>query len=201
MTQPFNASIKRRFTGLFILLTIGFVLLMALNRDFFNWAFARHQNMLSWAVRPFILLPICYFAYKRSALGISIVAFLGLTSMLWFPVPASVHPQVQDFLVMEKAYLTTGWSLGKITFSLLVPLSMYLLGLAFWKRNVKYGIGIIVTIAVAKTLWSVIEGGKSGQAVIMPAVIGLIISIGAITYSMKRAKKNIQRDRRDYERK
>lgn len=189
MNTEKNKQIEFILTLVFIGLTIAFILLMALNTDFFNWAFERHQNKLSWAVRPFILLPICFFAYKRSPLGISISVFLGLTSMAFFPVPEVIDPQVQEFLAMEKEYLTTGWTLGKIAFSMLVPISMTLLGMAFWKRSVKVGLIIIVLIAITKTLWSVIEGGESGQTVIIPAIIGLSISVFVILYAMKRKRK------------
>ena len=176
-------------TSIFILLTIGFILLMAFNGEFFDWAFERHQNKLSWAVRPFILLPICFFAYKRSALGISVSVFLGLASMAFFPVPEVIDPQVKNFLNMEKAYLTSGWTIGKIAITMLVPISMTLLGMAFWKRSLKTGLIIIIMIAVTKTLWSLVEGGQSGQSVIAPAVVGLIISIIVIYYAAKRKKR------------
>jgi hypothetical protein len=35
--------------------------------DFLDWAWARDQNPLSWYVRPLFILPLCYFAYKKSA--------------------------------------------------------------------------------------------------------------------------------------
>lgn len=177
-------------TSIFILLTIVFIFQMAFNSNFFDWAFERHQNKLSWAVRPFILLPICFFAYKRSALGISVSVFLGLASMAFFPVPEVIDPQVQDFLNIEKDYLTSGWTIGKVAITMLVPISMTLLGMAFWKRSLKTGLIIIVLIAVTKTVWSVVEGGQSGQSVIAPAVIGLIISIFVIYYAAKRIKAN-----------
>lgn len=195
MTVNKNRRLERIFTIIFTVLTIGFVLLMAVNRDFFDWAFTRHHNVLSWYIRPLFILPLCFFAYKRSGLGISIVAFLGLTSMFWFPEPTVVNEQIQGFLEMEKEYLTTGWTVGKAVFSLVVPISMYLLCLAFWKRSLKIGVGIIVAIAIAKTLWSVIEGGEAGQSVIIPAVIGLVICVGIIYYVINRQNKKIAKNK------
>lgn len=189
MTKLKHKKIEKYLTILFTILTIGFVGLMAMNEGFFDWAFARHHNVLSWYIRPLILLPICFFAYRRSGLGISIVAFLGLTSMFWFPEPEVIDEGIQGFLEMEKIYLTTGWSVSKAVFAMVVPLSMYLLCLAFWKRNLKIGIGIIVAIAVAKTMWSVVEGGEAGQTVIVPATVGLVICSGIIYYVFNRRNK------------
>jgi hypothetical protein len=108
--------------------------------------------------------------------------------MAFFPVPEVIDPQVQDFLNMEKDYLTSGWTIGKIAISMLVPISMTLLGMAFWKRSVRTGLIIIILIAVTKTIWSIVEGGQSGQAVIAPAVVGLSISVFVIYFAVKRKK-------------
>lgn len=177
-------NIELMLTIVFAVLTVCFILLMAFNIPFFNWAFARHHNVLSWYIRPLIILPLCFFSYKHSGLGISITIFLGLTSMFWFPEPTVIDEQIKGFLEMEKTYLTTGWTFGKAAFSMVVPLSLSLLCLAFWKRSLKIGLGIIAAIAVAKILWSVVEGGKTGLSVIIPATIGLVICVGIIYYTI-----------------
>lgn len=107
---------------------------MATNNTFFEWSFVQNHNVLSWHIRPLILLPLCYFSYKRSALGIRITAFLGLTSIMWFTEPTVFNDKVIGFLEMEKEYLTTNWTLTKIVISSFVPLMLYLLCLAFWKK-------------------------------------------------------------------
>lgn len=177
MRNDKHKSIKRILTYFFIALTGIFILLMAVNQSFFNWAFDRHHNILSWYIRPLIILPLCFFSYRRSSIGISATVCLGLTSMFWFPVPSEVDPQVMGFLEMEKAYLTTEWTLGKIMISSLVPITLGLLCFAFWKRSVKSGALMIVIIALLKIFWSVFEGGTSGMRVIIPAVIGLGICL------------------------
>lgn len=182
-------KINRLLTILFTLLTLGFILLMSVNKEFFEWAFLRHHNVLSWYIRPLILLPLCYFAYKRSALGISITAFLGLTSMFWFPEPAVYNDKVIDFLQMEKDYLTSAWTFERIMISSLVPLTLYFLCLAFWKRSIKMGIIMLILIAVLKTGWSVLEGGEAGTSVIIPAMVGLGICVGVVYIVMKKRKK------------
>lgn len=189
MNDKINRSTltNKILTGVFTLLTVLFIAIMATNENFFSWTFARHHNVLSWYIRPLFIVPFCYFAYKRNALAISITAFLCLTSMFWFPEPAVVSEQVKGFLDMEKEYLTTNWTAGKILFSLvLVPGSLSLLALAFWKRSIKAGIAIVVAIAVAKSLWSVVEGGQAGQSVIIPAAVGLVICVVLIYYVIRR---------------
>lgn len=173
---------------LFVFLSIVFLTLMFTNRPFFDWTFARHHNVLSWYIRPMIILPLCYFAYKRNGLGISITAFLGLTSMFWFPEPTTVDTQIASFLEMEKEYLTGGWTADKIGFAIVVPGSLTLLCMAFWKRSIKWGMAIVIGIALGKTLWSVFEGGEAGQSVIIPATIGLVICLGIIYYAIRRKK-------------
>lgn len=172
----------------FLILSVAFIIIMAVNKNFFDWTFARHHNVLSWYIRPLFIMPFCYFAYKRSGLGISITVFLLLTSMFWFPEPAVVNEQVKGFLEIEKEYLTTNWTFGKIALSTLVPISMSMLALAFWKRSLKFGIGIIVAIAVMKSVWSVVEGGEAGQSVLIPAIVGLVICIVLVYYFIRRSK-------------
>ena len=45
---------------------------MELINDVAAWAWARHHNILSWYIRPLFLLPFCFFAYRRSLLGIAV---------------------------------------------------------------------------------------------------------------------------------
>jgi len=174
---------------IFALFTLTFILAM-INKDFFRWAWARHHNILSWYIRPLFLIPFCYFAYKRSWAGISATIFLLLSSMFWFPEPEIVSVQVKQFLQMEIDYLTTSWGLSKILVTLLVPISLIALGAAFWKRNLLFGISVIVFIALAKIIWSVAFGGESGMSIIGPAIIGLIICVVLIYFGYRRTEKS-----------
>ncbi|WP_225000424.1 hypothetical protein [Cesiribacter sp. SM1] len=90
----------------FAVLSLGFIVLASTNATFFNWVFNRHQNVLSWYIRPLFIIPFCYFAYHRSWTGISATIFLLLTSMFWFSQPDTVSEQVKDFLQMERDWLT-----------------------------------------------------------------------------------------------
>lgn len=179
-------NFDKMLASVFAILSILFVLFMALNNHLFEWAFARHQNVLSWYIRPIFMIPICYFAIKRSASGISVTIFLLLISMFWFPQPEVIDPNVEEFLAMEREYLKGHWTLQKVAVTSIVPLSMGLLIWVLWKRNIKAGIGVIIGIAFGKIAWSVIEGGNSGAKVIVPALVGLIICLVAIFWRYKK---------------
>ena len=180
---------------LFGLLTLIFIILMAYNENFFVWAFERHQNMLSWYIRPLFIIPFCYFAYKRSWAGISVTIFLLFTSMFWFPTPDVVSEEALQFLQLEMDYLNSSWGLAKVLMTLLVPLSLIALGAAFWKRNLLFGLSVIVLIAVAKILWSAVFGGEAGMSILAPAIVGLIVCVVLIYFGFKRLSKNPPEDK------
>lgn len=191
--MPFGknkSTASKRYDKLFALvfgaLTILLIVLAFTNRAFFDWAYERHQNQLSWYIRPLFLIPFCYFAYRRSWTGIMGTLFVLLTSMFWFPKPAVVNEQVKQFLEMEKEYLSGGWGMTKILISLLVPVSLTVLAAAFWKRNLWFGLSVMALIAVAKMIWSIAYGGEAGRSVLLPAVVGLVVCTGLIYLSYKR---------------
>ncbi|WP_304509494.1 hypothetical protein [Anaerotignum sp.] len=179
-------TMDKRLAVLFAILSIAFIILMGSNHVFFEWAFARHQNILSWYIRPIFMIPICYFAFKRKALGISITIFLLLISMFWFPKPNTIDPKVGEFLAMEREYLTGNWTTSKIAVTSIVPISMGLLIWVLWNCNIKGGVGVIIGIAIGKIIWSVAEGGASGAKVIVPALLGLGICLIAIIWWYKK---------------
>lgn len=184
-----NGFLKRYDKPLAIVfgaLTILFIILAFTNNNFFIWAFERHQNKMSWYIRPLFLIPFCIYSYKRRLSGIFGTVFLLLTSMFWFPKPDADSDQVNAFLAMEQDYLTGDWSLVKVLITLLVPISLATLAMAFWKRSLWLGISVLVFIAVAKMLWSVAFGGTSGSSVIAPAIIGLLICIVLIYVNFRR---------------
>ena len=57
----------------------------ALWTDLVDWAYHRHENVLSWYVRPLFLLPLAWFAHRRSGWGIAATLVALATSMAWFP--------------------------------------------------------------------------------------------------------------------
>lgn len=169
------------------------ILLLWTNAGFFSWAFARHQNLLSWYIRPLFLIPFCLFSYRRSPAGVLGTVFLLLTSMFWFPVPDSVDQQAAAFLQMEMNYLTGGWGPTKILIALLVPVSMAALSAAFWKRSLWFGIAVLIFIAVAKVLWSAVFGGASGGSVVLPAVAGLVLCIVLVIVGYRQLERKDSR--------
>ena len=98
--------------------TIIFVVSFLTNDVFFNWAFERHHNILSWYIRPLFIIPMVIFAFKKSLTGIFASIFALFTSMFWFSVPAEKSPQVLEFLSFEMDYLKGAWTAPKIIMSL-----------------------------------------------------------------------------------
>lgn len=186
MGFPYIKKYDKQIAVLFFILTILFIALAMTNKSFFDWAYERHQNQISWYIRPLFIIPFCYFAYKRSWTGIMGTMFMVFTSMFWFPKPDVVSNQVVEFLEMEKEYLTGDWNLYKVLIALLVPVSLTALAMAFWKRSLLVGTVVIVFIALAKISWSVAFGGESGKSVLAPAVVGLLICIILVYIGFKK---------------
>lgn len=176
----------------FAMVTILFIVLFMTNDAFFNWAFERHHNILSWYIRPLFIIPMVIFAFKKSYTGIFASIFALFTSMFWFPVPAASNPQVIEFLAFEMDYLKGEWTAQKIIISLAVPLFFYMLLTAAWKRNWKWLLGVIIGAAVLKFIWSVAFSGKAGMSILKPALLGLIVCIVGIGFFFKKYKKTVK---------
>lgn len=159
--------------------------------DLSSWAWARHHNPLSWYIRPLFLVPFAFFAWRRSPLGIAGTLVALVTSMAWFPAPAVPEPAVEAFLQSERAWLSGPWTAAKVALALAVPVSLTLLGAAFWKRSWRLGVAMLVAIAAGKATWSVVEGGQAGEAVLAPALVGLAVCVaavvGAVAWERRRA--------------
>ena len=98
-----NKKLDRTMGLFFAISTVVLIYMFFTNREFFTWAFSRHQNILSWYIRPLFIIPIVICAYKQS---FSIL----FMSMFWFPKPEVVDEQVHLFLEFEKNYLKSGWT-------------------------------------------------------------------------------------------
>jgi hypothetical protein len=143
--------------------------------DFGDWAYDRHANVLSWYIRPLFLLPLAWFAYRRSGWGIAATLLALATSMFWFPAPARPDPRVLEFLDFERQWLTSDWDARKLLLTLLVPLSLSAFCLAFWRRSVVWGLVILNLMAGGKLLWGVVAGDGTGWAMTAPALAGLLM--------------------------
>ncbi len=156
--------------------------------DFGDWAFDRHANVLSWYIRPLFLLPLAWFAYRRSGWGIAGTLVALATSIFWFPAPARPDPQVLDFLDFERDWLTGNWDAQQILMSLLSPLSLAAFCLAFWKRSVLWGLVILNLMAVGKLLWGVVAGNGTGWAMTAPGVAGMLIGDVVFLWVLRRMR-------------
>ncbi|HEX2935755.1 MAG TPA: hypothetical protein VHO72_10415 [Bacteroidales bacterium] len=174
----------------FTLLTVLFLVAAARCHPFFQWIFERHQNLLSWYIRPLFLIPFCYFAYKRSWAGISITVFCLFTSMFWFNKPEIVNEQAKAFLQFEKDWLFGTFTFKKLLLMLTVPVSFAALELALWKRSLWMGLAVIVLMATGKIIWSIHNAGDSGKSILFPAIIGLALCMAFIFYGFKRLEKS-----------
>lgn len=71
-----------------------------------EWAFQRHLNPMSWYIRPVFLVALAYFCYRRTWKGVIITFLLMTSSMVWFPVPERINPEMQAVLDYELMLLS-----------------------------------------------------------------------------------------------
>ncbi len=160
--------------------------------DFGDWAYDRHGNVLSWYIRPLFLLPLAWFAHRRSGWGIAGTLVALATSMSWFPAPARPSPQVLEFLDFEREWLTGDWTGPKVLVSLVAPLSVTAFCLAFWKRSIGWGLVILNLMAGGKLLWGVVAGEGTGWAMTAPALVGLMIGDAVLLWVLRRVRARRQ---------
>lgn len=160
---------------------------MELINDVVAWAWARHHNILSWYIRPLFLLPFCWFAYRRSLIGIALTLVALATSMAWFPAPAVVDPGVVAMLDAERAYLLEPWDAAKVMASLLVPATFAALAVALWRRSLVWGLVVVNAALLFKIGWTYAVGGAAGaKAHLVPALAGLAL-VDAVLVLVARA--------------
>lgn len=143
--------------------------------DFLEWAWQRHHNILSWYIRPLFLLPLAWFAWRRSGFGITLTLVALATSMFWFPAPATPDPRVEEFLAFEQEWLTGQWTPAKVALTLVVPVGLAAYCLAFWRRSVRWGLALLNLMAVGKLVWGVAAGSGTGWAMTVPLLSGLLL--------------------------
>ena len=176
MTKKTDAALGMLFASA----TVALIALLFANDAFFRWAFERHQNLLSWYIRPLFVIPLVFFAFRRSWSGMFASMFALFTSMFWFPPPEEIDPRAEAFLAFEMDYLRGAWTAPKIAASLAVPVFFLMILSAAWKRKWRWLIGAIAGGALLKVFWSVAFGGESGASVVKPALLGLLICVSAV---------------------
>jgi hypothetical protein len=180
------------------IIAVGVIAATSSTDEFVAWAWARHHNILSWYVRPLFILPFCYFAYRRSLLGIVITLLALVTSMFWFPAPEHASPAVNEMLRAEEAYLTANWTLWKVLIALLVPLTFAALGLAFWRRSLVWGLAVVNAAILFKIAWTFLFSTEAGALSHLPAaVLGLVVCDALILFVIRRmrARSSYERSR------
>src|SRR4028119_1366141 len=177
--------------------------------DLGDWAYDRHANPLSWYIRPLFLIPLAWFAHRRSGWGIvgtpvapatstaslpapaAGVASAGpraalATSIAWFPAPAVPDPQILEFLDFEREWITGTWDLEKFAQATLAPLALTAYCLAFWRRSVVWGLVLLNAMAGGKLLWGVVVGDGTGWAMTVPGLVGLLVCDAAVLWGVRR---------------
>ena len=171
------------------LVAAGVIVATASTDEFVAWAWARHHNVLSWYVRPLFILPFCFFAYRRSLLGIVLTLLALATSMFWFPAPEHPSPAVNEMLASEREYLTADWTLWKVAIALLVPAGFAALALAFWRRSLVWGLVVINAMVLLKVGWTFLFSTQAGAMSHLPAaVLGLVVCDALILYVIRRMR-------------
>ncbi len=162
--------------------------------DIGDWAFDRHLNPLSWYIRPLFLIPLAWFAYRRSGWGIAGTLVALATSIAWFPVPAVPDPQIQEFLDFEREWITGTWDLQKFAQAALAPLALTAYCLAFWRRSPLWGVLLLNVMLAGKLLWGVVVGDGTGWAMTVPGLVGVLVGDAAVLWGLRRLRARRERD-------
>src|SRR5829696_189617 len=157
--------------------------------DLLLWIWARHHNELSWYVRPLFLLPFCYFAYRRSLLGILVTLLVFPTNLFWFPAPENPSPRVEGYLAWERQFLTEGSVAARVALVLLIVGFFVALAAAFWKRSWLWGLAVLNAGTLLKVIWSVAFGGAAGWASLAPSLFTLAVTDAAILLAARWLKR------------
>lgn len=161
--------------------TVALTLLVCLHDDWRHTLFLRHRNPISWYIRPLLLIPCCYAAWRRTCAGIMASLLLLLSSMAWFPAPDAAAVANSAFLAWEEQLLGGGNPALLTALALLVPACLALSAITFWRRSLRSGILCLILIAAAKITGSIHLAGASGKSIILPALTGLIACVAALS--------------------
>ncbi|NQD68732.1 hypothetical protein HP456_22760 [Bacillus haikouensis] len=152
------------------------------------WAFQRHLNPLSWYIRPVFLIVLVYFAYKRSWEGVIITFVFMMSSMVWFPAPETINPQMQEVLEYEQMLLSDPVS-AILTIAVMM-VSVGLILISFWKHSLKLGLIILNVSLIGKVILSLLFTGENGWGPLGTSIFGLILVNGVGAFIMYRKRKS-----------
>jgi hypothetical protein len=177
-----SEALRKYYPWLLLVPVVIFILIPGAERfegsnfieAFGNWAWQRHHNTLSWAVRSLMLLPFIFFAYKRSWHGVIVSLILIATNFFWFPMPAQPDPSVLEFLDSERQWMMSAWDFSKVLLVSSVPVGLALIGLAFWKRSLLMGLLLLDGIFILKSVYSV-ELDESGWALVPFLIVAVAV--------------------------
>jgi hypothetical protein len=156
--------------------------------DFLDWAWARHQNPLSWYVRPLFILPFCYFAYKKSVWGIVLTVVALTSSMFWFPVPATPDPRAVALLAAERQYVSGPLTLERVILTTLIPVWFATLAWSVRRRSWLGVAAVISSGTLLKVAWLFREAGTNTWIIIPPVALGTAVCAGVLLIAYTRVR-------------
>ncbi|MED4207455.1 hypothetical protein [Neobacillus mesonae] len=156
-------------------------------QEILDWAFHRHLNPLSWYIRPVFLIVIVYFAYKRSMKAVIITFGLMMSSMVWFPAPETINPQMQAVLEYERILLSNPIS-AVFTIAIMMVFVVLIL-VSFWKHSLMFGLIILNVTLIGKVILSLLFTGENGWAPLGNTIFGLILINGIGWFIIYRKRK------------
>jgi hypothetical protein len=158
--------------------------------DFLNWAWARHENQLSWYIRPLFILPFCYFVYKKNVWGMALTVVAVTSSMFWFPAPATPDPRAAAFLALERQYVGGPWTLGRIVMTALVPIWFVALAWSVRRRSWLGAAIVIGAGTLLKVSWSFRLAGDTAWVILPPVALGTAVVLGVLLITDWRVRRH-----------
>ncbi|MDE1453890.1 hypothetical protein CHCC14820_1694 [Bacillus paralicheniformis] len=148
---------------------------------------------MSWYIRPVFLVALAYFCYRRTWNGVIVIFLLMTSSMFWFPVPERINPEMQAVLDYEQMLLSNPLS-AVLTLAFMMGF-LVLIGAAFWKRSLGWGLAVLNVTLIGKVVLSVMLTGENGWAPLGNTMFGLILvnGIGLLLIAWRRKRRQAGR--------
>ncbi|WP_157471834.1 hypothetical protein [Gilvimarinus agarilyticus] len=122
----------------------------------------RHKSIWSWYMRPLFGFVLFYGAWLNDWF-VLMVGFIGLsTSWFWFPKPKMISPLVEEFINIERSFLTPPWHKAKVGSLVAVLMFVVISIFIFWYRWLELGLVLMCVGGLAKSFWSFKVAGRSG---------------------------------------